>query len=132
MTLLNGSTIELKVENMDAGIAFYGALFGRQPDYMPHDKIAEWLMSERTVLQIADRGTVDTSSGPVRMLVDDIQKEAERVSQVLKIDAPNIETRSDVPVLWCTFEDPWGNKLGFFQRKEGHKIFSKEMIPLGG
>jgi len=31
------------------------------------------------------------------------------------IDIEEVQSRKGVPAKWCSFEDPWGNRLGLFQ-----------------
>lgn len=34
---------------------------------------------------------------------------------MLNVDYFEIYTRQEVPVMWGTFSDPWGNRIGFFE-----------------
>jgi hypothetical protein len=44
-----------------------------------------------------------------------ISKLNRKGSFVLNVDYFEIYTRQEVPVMWGTFSDPWGNRIGFFE-----------------
>lgn len=33
----------------------------------------------------------------------------------LDIEIEEVQTREGVPAAWCTFEDPFGNRIGLYQ-----------------
>jgi hypothetical protein len=47
--------------------------------------------------------------------VADLESERFRIIAELGIEVSEIETNEQVPVSWCNFQDPYGNRLGFFQ-----------------
>ena len=109
-------TYQIRVPDFEAGVAFYTALLARDPDFVPHDDFAEWELIDRSWLQL-NKGTAAAGSGPLRLGTVDIERERQRVVDELGVEPFEIETRDEVPVLWATFPDPWGNQLGFFQAK---------------
>ncbi|MRG87172.1 VOC family protein [Salinibacillus xinjiangensis] len=107
-------TIQVRVEDMKEGQKWYETLFNREPDFVPHEGIAEWEMIPGCWLQVAE-GTPAEASGPLRLGVTDIEGERERLVRELGIDPFDIYSREEVPVRWGTCTDPWGNRLGFFE-----------------
>ncbi|MCL6452168.1 MAG: VOC family protein [Alicyclobacillus sp.] len=107
-------TIQVRVTDFEAGKHFYQALSQRDPDFIPHEGFAEWEFLPKCWIQVAE-GEPAHGSGPLRFGVTDIEKERLRVATELGIQVGEIFSRLEVPVKWCTFEDLWGNRLGFFE-----------------
>jgi catechol 2,3-dioxygenase-like lactoylglutathione lyase family enzyme len=107
-------TVQLRVRDFQEGKRFYQRLLQRQPDFVPHEGFAEWELLPKCWLQVGE-GEPTAGSGPIRLGVGDIEQERSRVISELGIEVGDIFTRDGVPVKWCTFQDPWGNRLGFFQ-----------------
>ncbi|WP_270181389.1 VOC family protein [Alkalihalobacillus sp. CinArs1] len=107
-------TIQLRVSDMEEGLAWYKELFQRDPDFVPHEGFVEWEMLPGSWLQLAE-GTPTEGSGPLRLGVEDISAERERVMKKLNVAHFEIHSREEVPVKWGTFTDPWGNRLGFYE-----------------
>ncbi|MCA0987557.1 VOC family protein [Guptibacillus algicola] len=107
-------TIQVRVSDMTEGISWYSGLFARKPDFAPHNGIVEWEIFPGSWLQLAE-GTPAVGSGPLRWGVEDIEAERERVMKRLNVSHFEIHSREEVPVKWGTFEDPWGNRVGFYE-----------------
>lgn len=99
---------------MIAGQSWYETLLRRKPDVVPHEGFAEWELLPGCWLQIAE-GIPAEGSGPLRLGVNDLDGERKRIIQKLQVDPFEIHSRSEVPVRWASFSDPWGNRLGLFE-----------------
>lgn len=107
-------TIQVRVDDFKRGVRFYERLLQRPPDFVPHKDFAEWELIPGCWLQVA-KGQPAIGSGPIRLCVENIEGERERVITQLGVPVTPIHTRKGAPAAWCTFADPWGNRLGFFQ-----------------
>ncbi|WP_422658029.1 VOC family protein [Paenibacillus sp. EC2-1] len=107
-------TIQIRVTDMQTGQAWYETLLKRQPDFVPHEGFAEWELLPGCWLQVAE-GTRAAGSGPLRLGVNNLDDERERIMRHLQVEHFEIHSRSEVPVRWATFTDPWGNRLGLFE-----------------
>jgi len=107
-----GFTIQLRVPDIAAGRAFYEQLIGREPDLSPHDDFHEWELQPAAWLQLGEREVLPAY--PLRFGVNDIAAEVAQMPARFGITCSEI---GEVPalVLWCNFNDPWGNQLGFYQ-----------------
>ncbi|WP_226658089.1 VOC family protein [Pseudalkalibacillus hwajinpoensis] len=107
-------TTQVRVSNMKEGSQWYEKFLNKKPDFIPHDGFAEWELLPGCWLQVAE-GQVTEGNGPLRLGVTDILAERTRLMNELNIERFEIHSRSEVPVKWGTFTDPWGNRLGFFE-----------------
>lgn len=107
-------TIQVKVADFAEGSKWYENLFNRPPDFTPHEHFSEWQIVPNCWLQVV-KGTPIVGSGPLRFGVADIESERFRIIAELGVEVSEIETNEQVPVSWCNFQDPYGNRLGFFQ-----------------
>ncbi|MDR4886232.1 VOC family protein [Fredinandcohnia sp. QZ13] len=107
-------TIQFRVSDISKGQHWYETLLNKKPDFIPHDGFAEWELLTGCWLQIAE-GIPSIGSGPLRLGIDNLEKERERLINDLKIEPFDIYSREEVPVKWATFSDPWGNKVGLFE-----------------
>jgi len=107
-------TIQVRVSEFEKGQHWYTTLLKREPDFIPHDGFAEWELIPGCWLQVAE-GSPSLNSGPIRLGVNDIEKECKRVQEELGVENFDLHSREEVPVKWGTFSDPWGNRLGFFE-----------------
>lgn len=107
-------TIQVRVTDFDEGLKFYERLLRRAPDFIPHEDFAEWELLPKCWLQLA-KGSPAVGSGPLRFGVEDIEAERKRIMDDLGIEVGEIQSRGGVPARWCTFTDPWGNRLGLFE-----------------
>ncbi len=114
-------TVQVRVTDMGKGQAWYQSLLKREPDFVPHEGFAEWELIPRSWLQVAE-GEPAKGCGPLRLGVEDLEAERERLMNELHVEWFEIHQREEVPVKWATFEDPWGNRIGFFEYlDEGEK-----------
>ncbi len=107
-------TVQFRVASIEEGIEWYKILLDKHPDVVPHDGFAEWELIPGCWLQVAE-GNVIKGNGPLRLGVRDILRERNRMIEKLNIPPFEIHSRSEVPVKWATFQDPWGNEIGFFE-----------------
>ena len=107
-------TMQIRVADIEEGQRFYERLLQRAPDFIPHEGFAEWELLPKCWLQVAE-GTPAVGSGPLRFGVLDIRAERERLQAEYGIDVGELYMREGVPVTWCTFDDPWGNRIGLFE-----------------
>jgi hypothetical protein len=114
MDKLTAITFQVRVSNFEEGSKWYEILFNRKPDFVPHEDFAEWELIPNAWLQVA-QGTPTIGNGPLRMGVSNIESERKRLISELKIEIEEVQTREGVPAAWCTFEDPYGNRIGLFQ-----------------
>ncbi|MBE4907639.1 VOC family protein [Bacillus luteolus] len=107
-------TVQVRVSSMVEGQKWYQTLLNREPDFVPHDGFAEWELIPGCWLQVAE-GTPLEGSGPIRLGVNSIESERDRLVKELELEKFQIHGREEVPVRWATFTDPWGNRIGFFE-----------------
>ena len=87
-------------------------IFNRDPDLAPHVDFHELEIATDGWLQLA-LGT-DTVSGPVWFGVLHIEAARTRMATIHGIVSGVLALVLGV-VLLCDLDDPWGNKLGFYQ-----------------
>ena len=107
-------TFQVRAADFDQGLSWYKTLLNKEPDSIPHEGFAEWELIPGSWLQLAE-GTPSEGSGPLRMGVASIERERDRLKSELNIKEFDIHSRAEVPVKWATFNDPWGNRIGFFE-----------------
>lgn len=120
-------TIQFRVTDFNKGQKWYETLLKRKPDFMPHEGFAEWEVIPGCWLQVAE-GIPSEGSGPLRLAVNDLEAEQERIGKALNVDHFELYERDEVPVRWGTFRDPWGNQLGFFEyldKNEQNEVIKK-------
>ena len=110
-------TLQIPVRDIEAGRRFYAALFGREPDFAPHEDFLEWrvLAGVESWWQVV--GIVDDFrplATRVRLCVDDVRATARQVQTQLGVRPSRITTLPGV-VRFVDFDDPWGNHLGFYE-----------------
>ncbi|MDV2884757.1 VOC family protein [Alkalihalophilus pseudofirmus] len=107
-------TTQVRVSNIKEGHKWYETLLNKKADFIPHDGFVEWELIPGCWLQVAE-GNLTARNGPLRLGVTNIEFERERLIKELNIGSFEIHSRPEVPVIWGTFTDPWGNHLGFFE-----------------
>ena len=107
-------TYQVRVSDFAEGLRWYQTLLNRKPDFIPHEGFCEWEIVPGSWLQVAE-GKPSEGSGPLRLGVKDIEAERNRLIKEFLIEKFEIHSRPEVPVKWGTFEDHWGNQLGFFE-----------------
>ena len=113
----SGVTFQVRVTDYQEGFKWYKTLFNRDPDFIPHEDFAEWEIVKDTWLQVA-KGEPAKGNGPMRLGVQDIYSERERLMKSLDMRMEEVQTREGVPAAWCSFSDPFGNLIGLFEELE--------------
>ncbi len=112
-----GATLQVYVPPHAIGAArdFYTALFGREPDFQPHDDFLEWapLPGQECWIQLTARAAAGQLTNRLRLRVADID------AAVTWLDRTDV-SRSEVShlpgvVAFVDFTDPWENRLGYYQ-----------------
>src|SRR5207249_5286379 len=111
---VDGCTMEFRVPDLPAGIEFYARLFGRPPDFWPHNDFVEWEIFDRCWFQLGQGDPRPTYA--VRLRVQEIDREVERLRGDLVQATCSSITRIPGLVAFCDIVDPWGNRVGLYQR----------------
>lgn len=112
-----GFTLQVYVPTDETAAArsFYSSLFGREPEFEPHDDFFEWapIPGQECWFQVSGKDPASPLLNRVRFRVLDL---AEALSF---LDSSGIERSepSQLPgvVAIVDFTDPWGNRLGYYQ-----------------
>lgn len=112
-----GVTLQIQVGNLREGLEFYTALFGRGPDFSPHDDFFEWRVVEGAevwwqIVAVSDQ--VRPLANRSRLKVDDVRRATTWARISLKVQPGQVSTLPGV-VSFVDFADPWGNQLGFYE-----------------
>ena len=107
-------TYQVRVTDIEEGHNWYQSFLQKAPDFIPHNGFLEWEVVPGCWLQVAE-GKTAPGSGPLRFAVKDLAAEKARLTGKLKVEDFEIFSREEVPVKWCTFSDPWGNRIGLFE-----------------
>ncbi|MFC7370272.1 VOC family protein [Fictibacillus iocasae] len=107
-------TFQVCVSDFNKGVDWYKALLQREPDFKAHEGFVEWELLLGAWLQVAE-GTPVKGNGPFRLGVSSIEEERYRICRDLNVAEFDIFSRDEVPVMWATFTDPWGNRIGLFE-----------------
>lgn len=112
-----GFTLQVYVPSEQAGEAraYYRKLFGRDPEFEPHDDFFEWapIAGQECWLQVVARSDATPLNNRIRFRVADL---AEAIAFLDTRDIAHSEP-SQLPgvVAFVNFADPWGNMLGYYQ-----------------
>lgn len=112
-----GVTSQIQVGDQNEGLDFYSMLFGRGPDFSPHEDFFEWQVVEGAEVWwqiVVVPGQVCPTATRSRLKVDDVRGATEWVRTSLKVEPGQVTTLPGV-VTFVDFEDPWGNQLGFYE-----------------
>ncbi|MGO1166282.1 MAG: VOC family protein [Janibacter sp.] len=112
-----GITLQVYVPTGEARAArdFYSRLFGREPEFEPHDDFFEWapITGQECWFQVSGHDDPATLTNRVRLRV------AALVGAVQFLDLQDIphSEPSQLPgvVAFVDFSDPWGNHLGYYE-----------------
>ena len=114
--MVNGYTIQIFVGDINKALIWYTNIIGRDPDATPFEDYLEWEVIPDFWLQISEKkiNVSPSQFGRMRFGVADIDSERFRIINELKAEVSKVD---EIPgtVKWCNFNDPWDNKLGFFQ-----------------
>lgn len=106
-------TVQIRVTDIKTGAPFYERLFGRPADLVSTPTFHEWELLPNSWFQVAE-GRPTVGNGPIRFGVADVVAERGRLMAALHVEIEPIERIAGL-VAWCTFSDPWGNRVGLFQ-----------------
>lgn len=109
--------LQIHVGHMAAGLDFYTTLFGREPDFSPHEDFFEWQVvagAEVWWQIVVVPGQVRPMTNRSRLKVDDVRAATVWARTSLKVEPSRVSTLPGV-VSFVDFEDPWGNQLGFYE-----------------
>lgn len=112
-----GMTVQVYVPTGDIARArsFYTTLFGREPEFAPHDDFLEWspIAGQECWLQVSAKEGATPMLNRVRFRVLDLRTALDF------LDSSEIERSepSQLPdvVAFVDFSDPWGNRLGYYE-----------------
>lgn len=107
-------TNQIRVTDLVEGQAWYEGLLQKKPDFILNEGFVEWEVVPGFCLQLAE-GTPGEGSGPLRLGVTDIVAARSRLMEEMGLAEFEIYSKEEVPVKWGTFQDPWGNSIGFFE-----------------
>lgn len=123
-------TIQIRVRDIQKGTNWYQTLLKRKPDFIPHQGFAEWEVIPGCWLQVAE-GIPAEGNGPIRMGVSSLEIERDRLMNELNVEEFEIFEREGVPAKWGTFQDPWGNQIGFFEYLDENEKQARILSILG-
>jgi catechol 2,3-dioxygenase-like lactoylglutathione lyase family enzyme len=110
-------TLQVQVGDTERGRAFYTAVFGREPDFAPHHDFLEWQVLPGVELWwqvVTASGEPKPLATRARFLVDDVRAASRRAASELGVN-PSAVTVLPGVVAFTDFDDPWGNRLGYYQ-----------------
>jgi len=107
-------TYQVRVSDIKKAQKWYETFLNKIPNCIPHEGFVEWELIPGCWLQLAE-GTPSQGSGPFRLGVKDLKAEKERLVRELNVENFEVFSRQEVPVVWGTFTDPWGNRIGLFE-----------------
>lgn len=109
-----GMTLQIHVSDISGAREFYASLFGRGPDFQPHDDFLEWapIPGQECWVQVVGKGAPPLSNR-VRFKVGDLRA-ATSFLQAIGVEYSE-PIRLPGVVAFLDFTDPWENRLGFYQ-----------------
>ena len=114
---ITGFTLQVYVpiDETAAARSFYSSLFGREPEFEPHDDFFEWspIAGQECWFQVSGKD-------PASPLLNRVRFRVLHLSEALSfLDSSGIARSepSQLPevVALVDFTDPWGNRLGYYQ-----------------
>lgn len=112
-----GMTIQVPVADVAAARGFYGRLFGREPDFAPHEDFLEWQVVPGAEVWLQVVGVTDAAhrlTSRLRLRVDDVEATTAWAAEHVDVRCAPVTSLPGV-VAFTDFADPWGNPLGFYQ-----------------
>ena len=107
--------VYVPIDETAAARSFYSSLFGREPEFEPHDDFFEWspIAGQECWFQVSGKDDAPPLLYRVRFRVLDL---AEALSFLDSSGIARSEP-SQLPevVAFVDFTDPWGNRLGYYQ-----------------
>jgi glyoxylase I family protein len=103
------------VADVDAAVPWYERLFGRPPDELPMEGLAEWHMPAGGVVQLV--ASADRAGRSLLTLdLDDLKHELAAV-RARGLDAGALDDTTSDKVLIATTTDPEGNEITLVQQR---------------
>jgi glyoxylase I family protein len=103
------------VADVDAAVPWYERLFGRPPDELPMEGLAEWHMPAGAVVQLV--ASADRAGRSLLTLdLDDLKHELAAV-RARGLDAGALDDTTSDKVLIATTTDPEGNEITLVQQR---------------
>lgn len=115
--VIAGFTLQVYVPSKQAtpARAYYTGLFGREPEFAPHDDFFEWapVPGQECWVQVVARPDSEPMTNRVRFRVTDLIAAVAFLNEL----AIAHSQPSQLPgvVAFVDFADPWGNQLGYYQ-----------------
>jgi predicted enzyme related to lactoylglutathione lyase len=106
------------VSNVDTAFDWYTRLFGREPDRAFFPNFKEWQLTDTCWLQVAE-GELAPGGSAISFSVEDIEATRQHLQDALQLEISEVERVPGVAA-WCTFSDPFGNRLGLYQHLQSH------------
>ncbi len=110
-TVLAGVT----VADFEFSLDWYERLLGRAPDQRPMDGLAQWRVSDTALFQVLEEPE-RAGGSVVGFTVADLAAEVEELR--VRGITPEHDERTSDRVLFETFLDPDGNKVGLLARRD--------------
>ena len=102
----------ISVKNFEEAFEWYKRLFGRDPDVVPMEGIAEWQLVENAWIQV---GTDPDRAGTTTVVVGVNDIEAQRKTCLeANLSVSEIEEYPEI-IKMAEITDPEGNKISFVQ-----------------
>jgi predicted enzyme related to lactoylglutathione lyase len=103
------------VADVDAAVPWYERLFGRPPDALPMEGLAEWHIRAGGIVQLV--ANADRAGGSLLALdVDDLKHELASLRE-RGLDAGALDDTTSDKVLFATTTDPEGNGITLVQQR---------------
>ncbi len=109
-----GVTLQIHVGHLAAGLDFYTTLFGRGPDFSPHEDFFEWQVvagAEVWWQIVVVLGQIRPMTNRSSLKVDDVRAATTWARTSLKVESSQVPTLPGV-VSFVDFEDLWGISWG--------------------
>ena len=109
---INSVISVIPVKNFETALAWYKRLFGRDPDVVPMEGIAEWQLVENAWIQV---GTDPDRAGTTTVVIGVSDIEEQRKSCLdANLLVSEIEEYPEI-IKMAEVTDPEGNKISFVQ-----------------
>jgi predicted enzyme related to lactoylglutathione lyase len=103
------------VADVKAALAWYERLFGRAPDALPMEGLAEWHVPSGGVVQLVAM-TERAGRSLVTLDIDDLEQELAAM-QARGLDASPLDDKTSEKVLIATTTDPEGNAITLVEQR---------------
>jgi predicted enzyme related to lactoylglutathione lyase len=112
---VNRVLADVAVADVDAAVDWYERLFGRPPDVLPMEGLAEWHLPAGGVVQVV--ASADRAGRSLLTLdLDDLEHELAAMRE-RGLDAGALDDTTSEKVLIATTSDPEGNEITLVQQR---------------